>query len=391
MNNSENDNKEDDLPTFSGNQMPRNITLVDEAEIGEETTRRVQGAFIPSFAPLNTISSPPSVFGADISTGISKITSPSSEQITKATPKAATVVVKAALPIRGAWKLKYAPSVPSFGHPLDPTAVFVPHTNATIMAQRVSSILQERNIQASYKKSQAECLTLDNVEFNVCLYQGKNEYNHGVIVEVQRFNGNSAAFYDDAKAILNGAKDENYRLSKLNVPLPIVEEDDNGMADDISSLNSALKMLQGSEDTQLLGLQLLSSITNAEKMGTKVASAASVKLASSESELLNKIFEIVANTEESSEEESTSLIQAMILLSNIAISTTLPTEDIRSTLTSLVASDKPQIAYLAAKCFASDQIDSVVANALQSAEKLGQEKHHSGLCALSNNLLQKCI
>jgi len=379
MNN--NDNNKDQLPTFSGNEMPLNITIADEDEIGEETTRRV-GGFTPLFSPLNTISSPPTIIGADIGTRISKTTSYATRttQTTKSTTKTPTISITSV----GAWKLKYAPFVPPFGHPLEPTAVFVPNTSTSIVAQRISSILQERNIQATYKKSQAECLTVDNVEFNVFLYQGENEYSHGVIVEVQRFFGNSAAFYEDTKAILNGAKDDDYRSTMKKTIAPVTVTDD--VTPDTSSLDFALKMLQGNEDTQLLALQILSSMTDAEKMGTKIASAASLKLAGSGSESLNEIFGIVANAEESS-----SLVQAMILLSNIAMFNTLPTEDIRRTLISLVASDKPQVAYLATKCFASHQIDSVVAEALQSAGKLGEEKHHSGLCVLSNNLLQKCI
>lgn len=244
-------------------------------------------------------------------------------------------------------------------------------------------MLRKRNIQATYKKSRAKCVTLDNVEFNVFLYQGKNEYSHGIILEIQRWSGSSAAFYEDTRAILDGAKNDNRGSTNTTVQPPVIDE---VVSDYENSLEKALGMLQADQDSQLLGLQILSSMTDSRKMGDKTASAVSQKLARSDSKVLSEVFGIVAESDDSS-----FVLQAMILLSNIALFKTLPTEEIKQTLVSLIASDKPQVAYLAAKCFAPHQIDSLVADALQSAEKLGEEKHHQGLSALSNSLLQKCV
>jgi len=378
-----NNEKDDILPTFAGNQMPYNISFSNnEDDIVEETTRRV-GGITTSFAPITTISSPSVTFGADIGTIVLKTTSTTDSTKPVETAKPIIEVSKISVTSDSPWKLKYAPFVPPFGHPLEPTAIFVPHTNVNTIAQRVSSILQERNIQATYRKSRAKCLTLDNVEFNIFLYQGKNEYIHGIIVEMQRWSGNSAAFYEDTRAILNGAKDEHHLATGKKTSSLVTSEMNSKFT---NSLDFALKMLKGSKDSQFLGLQILSSMTDSSKMGTKTASAVSLKLTSSDSELLSEVFGIVTESYESS-----FVLQAMVLLSNIAIFQSLRTEDIKETLVSLIASDRPQVAYLAAKCFASHQIDSLVTDALKSAEKLGEERHHPGLYALSNNLLQKCI
>jgi len=375
-NNNDNNNNEA-LPTFSGNQLPQNISFVNnEDDIGEETTRRI-GGFNPSFASVNIAS--PHALGVDVARTITTAT-------TKTTITAATATSKTSVSsVVAAWNLPHAPYVPPFGHPLETTAAFVPHTSSSVVSQRVSFILQERDIQTMYKKNEAECLTLDNVEFSVFLYRGKNKYSHGIIVEVQRHLGNSIAFYNDTKAILDGVqKESNCSLNNNNKvpPLPLAD----GVIPDAASLQFALKMLRSRKDAQLLGLQILSSLTDIDKMGTKAASATSIKIASPGSELLNEIFEIIVQAE-----EQPLVVQALILLSNIAFFTALPTQDIRRTLLTLLASDdEPQMTFLAAKCFATHQIDSVVADALHNAKKLGQGRHHRGLCVLSSNLLQKC-
>jgi len=382
-----NNDGDGDLPSFEGNRMLQNVSFADnEDDIGEETTRRI-GGLAPSFAPINVMVSPSvTSFGSDLTTRISKTiaTTNATRPVEMVKPRIESS--KLTVSTSSAWKLKSAPWVPPFGHPLEPTTTFVPHVSAKAVAQRVGSILQERNIQATYKKSRAKCLTLDNVEFNVFLYQGKNEYSHGVILEVQRWSGNNAAFYEDTKAILNGAKDDHrhththtHTTTKTTVQLPVI---DDTVSDFDNYLDKALEMLRADKDSQLLGLQILSSLTDSSKVGSKAASAVSLKLASPYNKVLSEVFGIVAESDDSS-----FVLQAMITLSNIALFDALPTKDIRRSLVSLITSNRTQVAYLAAKCLAPHQIDSFVAGALQSAEKLGEEMHHPGLCLLSNSLL----
>jgi len=387
-----NNNNNRELPTISGNRLPQNISFSNnEDDIGEETTRRI-GGFTPSFSSVNIASSPPHVDFATTTTA---------ERTAKRIISAETITTKtSSVPsiVATVWNLPYAPFVPPFGHPLEPTAAFVPHTTSSVVSQRVCLILQERDIQTKYRKNEAKCLTLDNVEFSVFLYKGQKEYSHGIIVEVQRHFGNSAAFYNDTKSILDGVQKEvsNINSSKQNDdqvsgPLPLTD----GMIPDAASLQFALKMLRSRKDVQLLGLRILSSLTDVQRMGNEFVSATSVKIVLSGSELINEIFEIVVAQ---GEEDRQLLVQALILLSNMALFTELPvTQDIRRSLLTLLVSndDEPQLAFLAAKCFASkhQKIDSVLAEALHHAKKLGESSNHRGLCALSSNLLllQKCL
>jgi len=393
-NNNDRRNNNKELPTFSGNQMPQNISFVNnEDDIGEERTRRI-GGFTPSFSSVD-ISSSPHAMGVDFATTTTETSTKRIIAAETTTTTSKKTSVPPSVVVAAAWNLPYAPFVPPFGHPLETTAVFLPRTTSSVVSQRVSLILQERDIQTKYRKNEAECLTLDNVEFSVFLYKGQNEYSHGIIVEVQRHFGNSVNFYNDTKAILDGVQKDHSLKHKNNnneisPPLPLTD----GVIPDAASLQFALKMLRSRKDVQLLGLRILSSLTDVSKMGNEAASATSIGIISSGNELLNEIFEIVAQEEE---EERQLLVQALILLSNIALFTALPiTQNIRRTLLTLLASndDEPQLAFLAAKCFAMHQkIDSVVAEALHNAKKLGESSNHRGLCALSSNLLllQECL
>lgn len=95
---------------------------------------------------------------------------------------------------------------PAF-HTLEPTTTFVPHSRPSTVASRISNFLLERNISAKYNevKAKAKCVTEDKVEFHVRLYRGKNQFHHGVIVEVQRRYGFSVYYHRDAMCILDVA------------------------------------------------------------------------------------------------------------------------------------------------------------------------------------------
>jgi len=385
------DNDENDLllPSFSGNVMPLNISVNndDDVDSDDEITRRIGFTpALPSFGStsLDTLA-PPSLGGLTLPglSGNITISTLSSKQAVSTAP----FVSRTPAPSPVTWNLEAAPTVPPFGNPLEPTSVFVPHTSASIVSNRVSAILQERNIQVEYERNEAECLTEDHVEFSVFLYSGKEKYCHGIIVEVQRFDGNSATFYEDSKAILDSVQETEAPPKKKAKTILLLDEDDDESVEECSedvSLAFALKMLQGVTDVQLLGLQTLSSMTNAEKIGRRTASSTCSMLARPESEVLQKLFDLV----KSEEDEPSILVQAMIVLSNITSCTPLPLENIRQRLITFLNSNRPQMALLAAKCFAMHQVDSDVADALRKAQKLGQERHQSDLFSLSSKLLR---
>lgn len=344
------------LPSFSGNRLPMNVSLnIDEDDIVEETTRRVE-----YLAPqMHSISTTPLDFSVPPSLGNSSTFSTSS---TKRTPLHAKVIP---------WQLFEAPSVPEFHH-LEPASAFVPYADSIEVANRISEILRERNIQAEYVDNEAECLTVDNVEFSIYLYRGKKTYSHGIIVEVQRLSGNSSNFFDDTKAILDGAQlqERLHQTKRTKLETPLVSDDEESDTDEdetsASSLDFAIKMLQGGPDAQLLGLQTLSSMTDASKMGSKIATSTSLKVISGNPIVFCEISNILSRTN-----EQNLMMQVLILLSNVAKCTTLPLKNIEQDLIKLLNSDKPQLAYLAAKCFRTSQVESIVANALYEAKKLG--------------------
>lgn len=99
------------------------------------------------------------------------------------------------------------PNLPSF-YPLEKSAVFVPHASAPILSARIANVLQVRSIAASYdaQTAKVDCVSKYQVEFRIRLYRGRAEYNHGIIVEVQRRAGFDLSYTNDANAILDAAE-----------------------------------------------------------------------------------------------------------------------------------------------------------------------------------------
>ena len=361
-----NDNTPLPLPTFSGNHMPLNVSIFDDDEIGEETTRRV-GGFTPMGQTAFDFTVAPSLappsFGPSIGSTVAT-----------ASVKAAT-----AAHVTIGWDLQEAPVLPEF-HPLERTAVFCPQSSARSIAARISSVLKERSIQAEYDDAEAECLTMDNVEFSVFLYRGKKQYNHGVIVEVQRLSGNSINFHNDTMAILDAAENmlSQQPPKKKAKTTPLVKDEDDFEVS-TASLDFSYKMLKAGPDSQLLALQMLATMTDTSKMGTKAATATSRSLMAPGNEVAAKVVQMI--------NEPTLTVQAMIVLSNVASVADLPLEVLKPLLITKLRSSDVQIAYLATKCLKEQDVDSELANALYKAKQLGQDKHN-GLYTRASTLLE---
>jgi len=92
-------------------------------------------------------------------------------------------------------------------YPLEQTATFVPFSKPSVVASRISKFLIEQNVSVSFHevKAKAKCVSTDKVEFIVQLYRGKNQFDHGVIVEVQRRFGFSVFYHRCAVGILDVA------------------------------------------------------------------------------------------------------------------------------------------------------------------------------------------
>lgn len=128
-------------------------------------------------------------------------------------PKSASVV--------GQWNIKEeeVTTLPE-RHPLERTAVFVPHSEAREVATRAAEALAERCSSAVYDnaKAKATCQSRDGVGFRVRMYRGRGKFNHGVIVEVQRWDGFSPSFHMDALAILDAVEGKK-KTTLPNLPL----------------------------------------------------------------------------------------------------------------------------------------------------------------------------
>mmetsp|Transcript_29407 Transcript_29407/g.48566 ORF Transcript_29407/g.48566 Transcript_29407/m.48566 type:complete len:410 (+) Transcript_29407:72-1301(+) len=386
------------MPTFSGNVMPMNVAIdVEEDDIGEETTRRIGGGgFNPSF---NSTFEPVSFATQNFAPGSSVSTAP---------VKAAAVVVTATPSppaTKGGWELDEAPILPEF-HPLDRASVFVPHSRAATVAQRISEVLRDRSIEAHFDntKAKARCLTTYNVDFRVFLYRGQKQYSHGTIVEVQRRNGASVLFVQDTQAILEAAQGKipppPPPLGSAEIPLVSDSEDDYDQDDataSLSSLDFVAKMLafQG-YGPNLLALQTLSSLTDPAKMGISTSKKVSEALAQPNNTVGAKVFAIIVDKNSSEEQEGLRLL-SMTVLSHVLQTTNgniiAPMrETLRPVLLrELSASEKnPQMSYLACKCLEpllqKDHAASDFYSALDSAQSIG-EARHAGL----RDQAEKCI
>lgn len=280
---SHNDGRQCNKPSFSGNTMPIDINpnLCMHDNVGDEVTRRV-GVFQPSFEPISSFQPPTmNTFDSQLFNGLMKDeVMPQSGTVSKSTPKPSSS-------ISGIWRLDDVPTLPEF-HPLERTSVFVPNViSVSDISLRISDTLRSRSIDATYDndKAKATCTTLQGVEFRVRLYRGRNRFNHGVIVEVQRRFGTSNSFHNDTTAILDAAEGNvvsspaTDNSSDLPLVVSDVEDESEASVDGTSSIAMISKMLSHpGYDSHYLALQTLSSLTDSSKMGSSTACAASKEL-----------------------------------------------------------------------------------------------------------------
>lgn len=388
---SNDDQKKAPLPTFSGMGMPMNISVDIDDDIGEEVTRRIGGVpmFNPSFEP---VAFQPQVFNA----GPSISTAPVKASVQSSSP--------APPKEESAWKLTDASVLPEF-HPLERSAVFVPHTAPAEVSARVAKVLQQRSIQAEFDDSKAKCVTTDNVDFRVFLYRGQKQYNHGIIVEVQRRFGNSVNFYEDTQAILDAAQGNMMTgpPKKKAKTIPLVEDQqDDDKEVSSSSLDFVSKMLSVSgNDAHYLALQTLTSLTDSEKMGNHTAVGVAKVLLTPGNEVGTKVFDMICKKQETKVHDEYGMrLMAMTVLSNVV---TALNGDVTANMNALLrpvmiqellqADSNPQMAFCAAKCikplltyYSVD--DDELYRALRVSLEAGKAKH-AGLAKQAEACLQK--
>ena len=390
MNNKDNKNEETPPPPSWRRDPMANVGICTDPmdHEGEEVTRRVGGGFNPSFSPSNTAMMPtmaPQTHGS----------------VSTAAPKAMNQHV--ANPMKFQWSLAEAPTLPEF-HPLERTAVFVPNTQAPTVSARISDVIRERSIEASFddNKGRARCVTSDGVDFRVRLYRGRGQYSHGIIVEVQRRFGTSINFHSDTKAILDSAEGKTpMPPSTKPENLPLGPQDDNYTPSAGSSLGMVSRMLGfPGYDAQYLALQTLSSLTDPAKMGLATANAVSMELMGSSNDVGSKLLMLIMSSPKSQEETFDLRVMAMHVLANVlqVVRGNLPAE-IRDQLRPVMKQDlrkaesNPRLATIAARCVEyliedDSSANDIYYDALEAAYQVGNDRH-AGLMRQAERCLQK--
>lgn len=391
----EDDKKPTPPPFFPGSAMfTPSLGPMDD---GEEITRKV-GGFTPSFAPSNITFEPPPMMAPLSHTSLG---GPSAGTFSTASSKVAAQA--SSRPSRFRWTLQDAPSLPEF-HQLERTAVFVPHTPPTTVAGRISDVFRERSIEASFDdtKGRAKCVSADGVDFRVHLYRGRNQYNHGIIVEVQRRFGTSINFHSETQAILDAAEGKTpVAPPKKPASLPLFPEDDGYKAQAGSSLSMVSKMLSfPGYDAQYLALQTLTSLTDPEKMGLATSRTVSIELLNGHNDVGGKLLMMILSPPKDQEESFDLRVRSMVILSNVLqVAGAGVPEGIRMQLRPVLKQDlrraeiNPRLATIAAKCV-EHLIDydrmarDIYYDALQTAVQVGTDRH-AGLMRQAERCLQK--
>mmetsp|Transcript_27435 Transcript_27435/g.45370 ORF Transcript_27435/g.45370 Transcript_27435/m.45370 type:complete len:393 (-) Transcript_27435:163-1341(-) len=358
----------------------------------EETTRKIAPAMVmPNFGPMPFMSIPSSTqmpaagFGASINTAPMK----ASLQGPSVQTKSDNMFV---------WDLSSAPVLPEF-HPLEQTAVFVPNVSPSTIAARISSVLRDRSIEAHYinDKAKVKCVTAEGVDFRIRLYRGRNQYSHGIIVEVQRRFGSSLVFHSDTQAILDAAQGKtaappSVMTSMNNLPEVSDEEyatdddDDFPMPSADSSLAMVSKMLSlPGFDSQYLGLQTLSSLVDPEKLSLSTARAIATKLLRSDSEVGLKVFGHIVSRKPEDESAMTLRNMSLNILANAMKACGVVPEFLREPLRPVLLDDlreaekHPNTAVLSARCmeyFIRGDTDTMELNeAFEIAREVGEARH----------------
>jgi hypothetical protein len=361
--------------------MPANPKKIMDDHV-EETTRRIGGVapamIAPSMGSISMGFAPGMIkstgFGASICTS----------SVKEAPGQSSSKYV---------WKLRQAPTLPEF-HPLERTAAFVPNATPSLVAMRISDLLRDRSIQATYddEKAKVKCVTTDGVDFRIRLYRGRSQFGHGIIVEVQRRFGFSINFHAETQAILDAAQ------GKIPAPpavranaLPEVsddEDDDEHVAPPPSGSSSLVmveKMLRlPGFDSQYLGLQTLSSLVDPEKMTFQTARRVSAVLLKGNCEVGQKVFSYIINRK--AEESYASLrVLALGILANAMRASSYVPESLRASLRPVLlqdlhnAEESLNVALFSARCleyYIRGDVDTMeLKEAFEAARKVGEARH----------------
>jgi hypothetical protein len=189
-------------------------------------------------------------------------------------------------------------TVPAF-YPLEKSSRLIEDDTAGDVAARISECLRRLSIQAVYENSTANLLSAEHVEMHLSLWRTPVESpQQGIVVELQRRNGDSLAYHRYSRSILDAAMGlvdlaelaadpDSYMYSKkvqrlLSSVTP--EQDEHDIAIQAIEIAHGL-LMKDRMDARVLGLESLCLLTDPTKAGvlTSVLTAHVVILGSTSS------------------------------------------------------------------------------------------------------------
>lgn len=194
-------------------------------------------------------------------------------------------------------------------YPLAPghCTVFVPHIKPIIVAERIFKSLRDHSIEANYNHEDAkvQCCTMGLVDFQVSLFAGRNDFSHGVIVEVRRRNGCSLAFFRARCAVTlsaEGKEATNEAVVDCSDKLQLIDMDIDEEEEELyanEAFDDSMALLgKERQDAQALGVESLANLTDASKSGEGIALRASVRLLKeNDSSYIKHVKEFISNPE----------------------------------------------------------------------------------------------
>lgn len=199
--------------------------------------------------------------------------------------------------------------------PLERTSKVICDSSVDEIARRISQCLQRRSVAASYSSTEAKarCSSADGVEFFIRLYSF--EYSEDIIVEVQRWCGDSVSFQNVYNVIMDSIEgtlnDENDSISLRSLPITASPSSDDSSG---LSLQLASTMLEENTiDVKSSALTGLAVLTDASKVGVDAAICNSFSIFA-QSKLL---FELESIVQENSDDNQLKHLALAVLKNSI--------------------------------------------------------------------------
>lgn len=291
------DEDEDDDDDLDESGLPKN-QVEFQVDYNREGKSSHRGAGVVVMGPQIDI------FGSNIDSRLENRSMPP----VSVAPKIAPLIIKRPQPLiakgfygaRSNWNVSDDLSCKPDFYELEQTATFVPNTRASIIGSRISDCLRDLSIHCNYDDVNAklDASTEDSAQFQVQLYAGKGDFNHGTIVEVMKRRGTANNYHEIISSIFKSSQGQVIsKVFKLNIDdidfgeFGIDINDEESRQNSLRTIKICSDMIQeGSSNGVVLGLERLSTLVDSAKLGTAAA------LRNSEILLQSEQGEFIRNT-----------------------------------------------------------------------------------------------